>query len=247
MDVNRAMPAAGLPESLALLFPSARPDSIDALANAALVSTYHRDEEIRPSSVTRPPVVVVLQGVVARRCRTADGREVVVGLIEPGSIGGLVAVRSESTISIEFIARTDAVAASWRPPAAQRLAQIDGGFALDLFDLVSRLAMEMTGTLMDRSFDSAEVRMARLMAERPDLLFDPLSPVIRRSELGKYIGTSREMAERIVRGLEERGIVRRTGPSGLVELDRAALRAELGSSSTTPEPRSPHGAGSGNA
>jgi hypothetical protein len=217
----------GLRGALERLFPRAREDTILGLRSTALVATYQRDDRIRPSEEGRPPVVVVLSGVVARRTRSPEAHEYMEGVLEASSIGGLLSLRSDRTTDTELIARTEVVGASWHHSRISDLATNDGGFALDLLDHSVGLALDLAEILTSRVYESAEARLARLMVSRPHLVFDPGRPIIRRAELGHFVGASREMCERILRDFEERGLVRREGHSGLVELDRAGLQAAV--------------------
>jgi CRP-like cAMP-binding protein len=213
----------GLAVTLRELFPHAQSGSIDALRTGALIASYRRNDTIRPSSEGRPPVVLVLEGVVGRRSQSPNGHEFMEGLLERGSIGGLTALGTRRSSEVEFIARTDVIASSWTPTPISRIAKADGGLLVDLLDHALRLAVEFETMLESRTFQTADIRMARLLTDRAHLVFDPQMPVVRRSELGRFVGVSREMSERIVRDFEQRGFIRRVGRSGLQELDRAGL------------------------
>ena len=64
---------------------------------------------------------------------------------------------------------------------------------------------------------------------RRAILFHDRRPLLSRPQLADLAGTSREMAGRVIRDFEQRGLIARVGGTGLVLLDPVGLRAAAAS------------------
>ena len=78
------------------------------------------------------------------------------------------------------------------------------------------------------TFDTVSKRLAMILWMRRDLLFHARRPLLSRPQLADLAGTSREMTGRVIRDLEQRGLIARVGGTGLVLIDPAGLRAMAG-------------------
>lgn len=105
------------------------------------------------------------------------------------------------------------------------LARVDAGLAVGLLDHALRSAARLLNRLEHVTFDSASRRLAMILWMRRDLLFDVRRPLLSRPQLA---GTSREMAGRVIRDFEQRGLIARVGATGLVLHDPVGLRAAAG-------------------
>jgi CRP-like cAMP-binding protein len=202
-------------------------DSIERLSAVARIDHFQRGESIRDAG-EEIPVLLVLDGIVSRRIRTAEGKELVLTLMRSGEIGGLLAITGVGPPDLDFVARTPATVAMWHGEQLRLAALADPKLCLDLVDHALRLASSLADQLGSLVYEPARRRLARVLTRYSELAFDPILPTIRRSELPSLIGTSREMTERIMRDFERRGLVRRVGRSGMIRLDPMGLVREAG-------------------
>jgi len=130
--------------------------------------------------------------------------------------------------SVDLLGLNRGQAALWPGDDVLALARGDAGLAVDLLDHATRNATRLLNRLEHVTIDSVSRRLAAILWRRRDLLFDPRRPLPSRPQLADLAGTSREMAGRVIRDFEQRGLIARVGPTGLVLLDPEGLRAAGG-------------------
>lgn len=203
-------------------FPHSRPTTRSSLALAATVRRYAPDDMIirqgDASSVT-----LVLEGHVAVRRTTEDGRQFMVRIVTRGRISPVLPLAGIGA-SADAIALTPSFAAVWRSEFVRSLATDDPGFAVDILDDV----LESLDRVMQRVdglfYQGAIRRVARVLELNGSLFFEE-PPVLTRSHLPSLVGTSREMTGRVLRVLESRNLVVRVGRDRLRLIDPAGLAA----------------------
>ena len=192
------------------------------LARAAAVRTYAAHETIiRQGDASS--MALVLDGHVAVRRTTVDGREFMVRIVGRGRMSPVLPLAAIPA-SADAVALTPSVAALWRSEEVRSLAQTDPGLAVDLLDDVLDSLDEVMRRIDGLLYQDAIRRVARVLELNADLFFiEP--PVLTRSDLPSLVGTSREMTGRVLRVLEARKLVARVGRDRLRLVDPAALAA----------------------
>jgi CRP-like cAMP-binding protein len=165
-------------------------------------------------------LLLVLNGYIAHRRTTVDGRQVILRVTRPGQLGPILALASRP-IGADAVAISRAEVARWPATAIRALGRADAGFAMDL----NAQAMESYEAVLERLdgllYQSALRRVARVLLRHADLFFE--DQVLTRAYLPTMVGTSREMTGRVLRALEAQGIVARTGRDRLSLLNPSRL------------------------
>lgn len=218
--------ATGLRDILADLLPSATDASVGRLAAAGRDCDFVRRDRVL-SVDDAPHLVLVLDGHLGTWRSDAEGRSQLVALNGPGEFAALSALSPRAT-SMDVVALDRGRAGLWDPAEVRALARGDAGLAADLLDLALRAGDRLATRLEHVTFDSVSRRLARLLWQRRELLFDPRRPLLSRPQLAELAGATREMTDRVIRDLEAQGIVARTGTTGLVLLEPHALHLLAG-------------------
>jgi CRP-like cAMP-binding protein len=213
-------PNAGLTDVMDEAFPSSRADTRRALAMAASIHRFDPGQMIiRQGDVS--PIALVLDGYIAVRRTTADGRQFMVRIVTRGRLSPVLPLAARSA-SADSVALTRAATADWGTEEIRALARIDAGLAVDILDDVLDSLDEVMGRLDGLLYQNALGRVARVLQQHADLFFAE-QPVLTRAQLPILVGTSREMTGRVLRVLEARRLVSRVGRHGLRLLDPAGL------------------------
>jgi len=218
--------AASLPEALAAAFPHSLPGTRAALARAAGVRTFEPGETIVAQGDSSL-LALVLEGHVAIRRTTVDGRELIVRIVTRGGLTGFLTLAARPAGG-DAVALTSGPAAVWRAAEVRALANADPGLAVDILDNVLGTFGELVSRLDSLLYQDALRRVARVLDLHAGLFFGD-RPVLTRAQLPTIVGTSREMTGRVLRILESRNVVARVGRDRLLLLDPEGLAATAGS------------------
>lgn len=209
------------------LLPTLMP-SASAATRAALTESFElrafrpRDQLLAQGAPWE--MELILDGWVAVRRVGKSGKRFTIAVLGPGQLAGASAAARLPALG-ENVALTPVTAAIWSGSATRQLVAGDSALALDFID---RLVLGI-GTILERydtvTFEGARVRLCRVLWTYRDIAFHERRPILSRSELASLVGTSREMANRVLRQIESEGIIRRTGGRGLVLSDETMLQA----------------------
>lgn len=214
--------AASLTEVLAEAFPHSLPASREALASAAGVRVYRTGETILEQG-DESWLALVLDGYVAIRRTTVDGRQLILRIVTRAELPEILPLAARpAAASVVALARSPA--AVWRGDEPRSLAATDPGLALDILDHALASFDAVTGRVDSLLYQDALRRVARVLDVHAGLFF-AARPVLTLAHLPTMVGTSREMTGRVLRILEARHVVARVGRHRLRLLDRAGLAA----------------------
>jgi len=155
----------------------------------------------------------ILKGSVTVLIEDEQGREMVLAYLNPGDFFGEMGLfDSQKGRSAWVRARTDCELAEIGYPRFRQLAVEDPEI---LFALSSQMATRLRNTsrkVGDLAFLDVAGRIARTLLDltkQPDAMTHPDGMQIRitRQELGRIVGCSREMAGRVLKTLEEQGLI----------------------------------------
>jgi CRP/FNR family transcriptional regulator, nitrogen oxide reductase regulator len=200
--------------------PSSRPDSALSLVASADVREAGRGEVFwRQGEPVRLTLLIRGHGGFWRT--TAEGQRVIVGIANPGELYGITSV-SATISTVEMVALTDSLVATWDGPVLRRVVVDDPGLALNVVDRLGSFLNILTEKVDGFLHQDARRRVVRVLSRHRDLFFgDP--PILSRGILPGLVGTSREMTGSVVRRLEREGMIARVGRTGLKLLDPARL------------------------
>jgi CRP/FNR family cyclic AMP-dependent transcriptional regulator len=155
----------------------------------------------------------IIEGSVTVLIEDEDGREIVLAYLNPGDFFGEMGLFDERQNRSAWVrARTRCDLGEISYARFRQLAEEDPSL---LFALASQMALRLRKTsrkVGDLAFLDVTGRVARTLLElckEPDALTHPDGMQIRvtRQEISRIVGCSREMAGRVLKVLEEQGLI----------------------------------------
>jgi CRP/FNR family transcriptional regulator, nitrogen fixation regulation protein len=217
-----------------------------ALESLAIVSQYHRDEEIYPQQASVKCWYRVISGAARRFVLRADGRRQTVDLLLPGDFYGF-GLRGMHAFTAEAAAET--VIARYPASRLETLAGSDSRIPRELSDIVLSAMSRLNSLLLILGRTTAQQKVGAFllyMQERvgsggAGRLVLPVS----RYDIADYLALSVETVSRSLTALKERGAIALSGPReiGMIDPDVLTEEREAGEASprpsVSPRPRPP--------
>jgi CRP-like cAMP-binding protein len=201
-----------LHEILARQLPRCRPETWDALATSAHISTFLRGERIY--ALGKPvPLTMILSGYGVARRTTATGLLLISGVARAGAPFGWSGLAGE-TSSIEMLAHTSCRVALWSGLEVRPIAAGDPELALAAIDSMAASLHQTIEQIEGFLHQDARLRVLRILGRHRDLFFDDPA-VLTRADLPGLVGTTREMTGRVLRQLEREETIQRYGRVGI--------------------------------
>ena len=164
----------------------------------------------------------IVSGSVSVLIEDENGHEIVLAYLNKGDFfGELGLFGEESTRSAWVRTRTECELAEISYAKFRQIAQDDPGI---LFALATQMAARLRTTsrkVSDLAFLDVTGRVARTLLDlckQPDAMTHPDGMQIRitRQEIGRIVGCSREMVGRVLKNLEEQGLITARGKTIVV-------------------------------
>jgi len=155
----------------------------------------------------------IISGSVSVILEDQDGHEMVLAYLNAGELFGEIGLFDERHERSAWVrARTDTEIAELSYERLMELTQRDPEVIFSLLTVLSLRIRDTSRKLGDLAFLDVAGRIARALLElcqQPDARKIPAGTaiVITRQELGRIVGCSREMASRVLRSMEERGLL----------------------------------------
>ena len=210
-------------DQLSRALPNAHPATVRNLSRHVRVTSAARGQEIFRQG-QRFPLTLILEGFAAYQRTTVDGRQLLLAIVEAGTLFGFVGLASRLTTG-DLFALTNVTVGQWPGSVARRLLTRDPGLAVDVIDNLADGLVRATERLDGYLYQDARQRVVRVLGRHRDLFFDE-TPILHRGHLSSLVGTSRQMTGRVLRELEREGVLQRTGRHGLQLLSPDALDAD---------------------
>ncbi|MDV3238744.1 MAG: cAMP-activated global transcriptional regulator CRP [Gammaproteobacteria bacterium] len=164
----------------------------------------------------------IVEGSVTVLIEDEDGHEIVLAYLNRGDFFGEMGLFGESSKRSAWVrTRTECELAEISYSRFRQLAEEDPTI---LFALASQMAARLRTTsrkVSDLAFLDVTGRVARTLLDlckQPDAMTHPEGMQIRvtRQEIGRIVGCSREMVGRVLKSLEEQGLIRAKGKTIVV-------------------------------
>jgi CRP/FNR family cyclic AMP-dependent transcriptional regulator len=163
----------------------------------------------------------IVKGSVSVLIEEEQGREMVLAYLNAGDFFGEMGLFSDTTRSAWVRTRSECELAEISYIHFRQLAQEDPEI---LFQLAGQMAARLRNTsrkVSDLAFLDVTGRIAATLLElskQPDAMTHPDGMQIRitRQELGRIVGCSREMAGRVLKNLEDQGLISVSGKTIVV-------------------------------
>ena len=154
----------------------------------------------------------IVEGSVSVLIEDSDGREIVLAYLNPGDFFGEMGLFDDTHRSAWVRTRTQCELAEISYARFRQLAEQDPGI---LFALAGQMATRLRKTsrkVGDLAFLDVTGRVARTLLDlckEPDAMTHPDGMQIRitRQEIGRIVGCSREMVGRVLKNLEDQGLI----------------------------------------
>ena len=164
----------------------------------------------------------IVEGSVTVLIEDEDGHEIVLAYLNPGDFFGEMGLFGENSNRSAWIrTRTQCELAEISYARYRQLAEEDPGI---LFALAGQMAARLRNTsrkVSDLAFLDVTGRVARTLLDlckQPDAMTHPdgMQIKITRQEIGRIVGCSREMVGRVLKSLEEQGLISAKGKTMVV-------------------------------
>ena len=200
---------------------------------------YPADATIITAGAHSTSLYYIVSGSVSVVIDDDDGHEILLAYLNSGDFFGEIGLFDEKHERSAWVrARADCEIAQLSYDRLSALTQTQPDVVFAMLASLSLRVRDTSRKLRDLAFKDVSGRIARALldlCEQPDAVptDDGIMVLASRQELGRIVGCSREMASRVVRALEEQGLVRTAGKeimilgqgpdpaqsSGLAELD----------------------------
>jgi len=164
----------------------------------------------------------IVEGSVTVLIEDDDGHEIVLAYLNPGDFFGEMGLFGEESNRSAWIrTKTQCELAEISYGRYRQLAEDDPGI---LFALAGQMATRLRNTsrkVSDLAFLDVTGRVARTLLDlckQPDAMTHPdgMQIKITRQEIGRIVGCSREMVGRVLKSLEEQGLISAKGKTMVV-------------------------------
>lgn len=202
--------------------PARRTASIDSFLEHCHRRRYPSKSVIIYAGDQSDVLYYIVEGSVTVLIEDEDGHEIVLAYLNPGDFFGEMGLFGEDSNRSAWIrTRTQCELAEISYARYRQLAEDDPGI---LFALAGQMAARLRNTsrkVSDLAFLDVTGRVARTLLElckQPDAMTHPdgMQIKITRQEIGRIVGCSREMVGRVLKSLEEQGLISAKGKTMVV-------------------------------
>ena len=196
-------------------------NNMDEFLSAAHKRRYPRGSTIIFAGEESDSIYYITKGSVTVLIEDDSGREIIVAYLNEGDFFGEMGMFGEGTRSAWVKAKTECEVAELGYQKFVEISQRDSGM---LFELATQLADRLGKTTQkvgDLAFLDVTGRVARQLLDlcnEPDAMTHPdgMQIKITRQEIGRLVGCSREMVGRVLKTLEDQGLVSVKGKTMVV-------------------------------
>ena len=167
----------------------------------------------------------IIKGSVTILIEDDDGREMIISYLNPGDFFGEMGLFEQGSLAQErsawVRAKTECEVAEISYAKFRELAQQDPDILYTLGSQMAERLRQTTRKVGDLAFLDVTGRVARTLLDlckQPDAMTHPdgMQIKITRQEIGRIVGCSREMVGRVLKALEEQGLVHVKGKTMVV-------------------------------
>jgi CRP/FNR family transcriptional regulator, cyclic AMP receptor protein len=208
-----------------VLFRELNPDQRNALVRSAHLRTVAGGEAIFLMGDPGDSMMAVLTGTVRISAPSPDGKEIILGLMQPGEFFGELALLDGKERSADAKAMTDCTLAILnRRDVLQFLDRNPAGWPSMIEVLCERLR-RTTVQITEVALLELPVRLAKALLRLTATAGDMVESIkLSQRELGNIVGATRESVNKCMREWQRNGTIRIEGNSVRI-LDRAHLQA----------------------
>ncbi len=204
------------------LSPGQLPESVKALLKRAKISRFPKKSTIIHAGTESHSLYLILKGSVSIIIEEDDQREIIVAYLNAGDFFGEMGLfESKPQRTAEVRTRETCEIAEIEYGIFHELCGQYPDLSYAVFAQLARRLRNTTRKVTDLAFIDVTGRIARCLldlAEQPEAMLLPNGRQIRitRQEIGRLVGCSREMVGRVLKTLEEQGMIETDGKAILI-------------------------------
>lgn len=196
--------------------------AVQAFIAAAHKHSYPPKQSIVQAGDNPQSLYLILTGSVSVLVEDEHGREMVLAYLNAGDFFGEMGLFPDQQVRTAIVrTRAATLVAEVTYPVFRRFAHEHPDIMFEVAGQLAARLRDTSGRLRDLTFVDVAGRLARTLLEltrQPDAKPHPRGIVVRisRQEIARLVGCSREMAGRVLKRLEEDGVVHSHGRSIIV-------------------------------
>ncbi|WPO68569.1 cAMP-activated global transcriptional regulator CRP [Acinetobacter haemolyticus] len=204
------------------LSPGQLPESVKALLKRAHINRYPKRTTIVDAGTESRSLYLILKGSVSIILREDDEREIVVAYLNPGDFFGEMGLFEKNPQrTAEVRTRDVCEIAEISYDNFHELSKQYPDLSYVVFAQLVRRLKNTTRKVTDLAFIDVSGRIARCLIDlsaQPEAMILPNGRQIRitRQEIGRIVGCSREMVGRVLKTLEDQGMIQTDGKAILI-------------------------------
>lgn len=195
---------------------------LEEIDSATTVTTYRKGRILYMPEDTSQVLFILKQGRVQLYRISTEGKKLIIGTIEPGSIFGEMALIGQGMHNSFAEALEDCVLYVMNRDEVERLLTTRPKVALRIFEELGRRLRGTEARLEEIGFRGIPARLAQLLLQLADEQGDDCVAGFTHQELGEQIGTYRETTTHTLNEFRSRGLIE-IGRKQIKILDRAGL------------------------
>lgn len=204
------------------ILPNQLPESVKTLLKRAYISRYAKRSTVIAEGAESKSLYLILKGSVSVIVKEDNDREIIVAYLNPGDFFGEMGLFDNNAHrSAEIRTRTVCEIAEISYENFHDLSRTYPDLSYAVFAQLVRRLKQTTRKVTDLAFIDVSGRVARSLidlSKQPEAMILPNGRQIRitRQELGRIVGCSREMVGRVLKSLEEQGMIETNGKAILI-------------------------------
>lgn len=193
--------------------------AVQAFVNIAHKRSYAPKQVVVNAGTQPQSLFLILTGSVSVLVEDEDGREMVLAYLNAGDFFGEMGLFPEQNVRTAVVrTRTATLLAEVSYPAFRTFVREQPDIMFEVAGQLAARLRDTSGRLRDLTFVDVAGRMARTLmdlAAQPDAKAHARGTLVKvsRQEIARIVGCSREMAGRVLKKLEEDGVVLSQGRS----------------------------------
>ena len=194
---------------------------MDEFLSSAHKRPYPRGSTIIFAGEVSDSIFYITKGSVSVIIEDDNGREIIVAYLNEGDFFGEIAMLGEGTRTAWVKAKTECEVAELGYQKFVELSQRDTRIMHQLITQLAQRLGKTTQKVGDLAFLDVTGRVAHALLDlstQPDAMTHPdgMQIKITRQEIGRIVGCSREMVGRVLKTIEEQGLVTVKGKTMVV-------------------------------
>ena len=204
------------------LSPGQLPESVKALRKRAHINSFPKRSTIIDAGSESKSLYLILKGSVSIILREDDDREIVVAYLNPGDFFGEMGLFEQNAHrTAEVRTRDVCEIAEISYENFNEISTQHPDLSYAVFAQLVRRLKNTTRKMTDLAFIDVSGRIARCLIDlssQPEAMILPNGRQIRitRQEIGRIVGCSREMVGRVLKTLEDQGMIQTDGKAILI-------------------------------